>query len=325
MAYGSARAFAAGFRALGVDADVDAAFRRPHARTGRALHLRRRMLSRQGDGGRLHEACWSSRTSTRRRPCSSCPPPRAPAASASTRPICGRCWTANGYGQTSRSSRPPATTPTAAWATSPGRSCAPAWRALVAADILQKMLLKHRPYETAQGAADAAYEECLDDLCRRSRRRRADPAVQLQRAARLPGARAATGSARVPAQRDRGDAADRRGGRDLLPAEHVLQRGPGAAPGGVRRRGLAVSDIAEWIWYTNSEHFRKLQAARAGLYRSKMPGRLDPQARPARATSTCCWSRSTRISSATRSRTSTRCWSWRGPTCRATARWARWC
>src|SRR5579872_4100389 len=38
-------------------------------------------------------------------------------------------------------------------------------RALVAADLLSKMLLIHRPYETARGDADGAYEACLDDLC----------------------------------------------------------------------------------------------------------------------------------------------------------------
>ncbi len=37
-----------------------------------------------------------------------------------------------------------------------------AWRGLVAADILNKMLLKTRPYETVPGAADEAFENGLD-------------------------------------------------------------------------------------------------------------------------------------------------------------------
>jgi predicted nucleotide-binding protein (sugar kinase/HSP70/actin superfamily) len=40
-----------------------------------------------------------------------------------------------------------------------------AWRALVAADILRKLLLQARPYETVPGAADQAFQECVADLC----------------------------------------------------------------------------------------------------------------------------------------------------------------
>jgi predicted nucleotide-binding protein (sugar kinase/HSP70/actin superfamily) len=39
-----------------------------------------------------------------------------------------------------------------------------AWRAVVAQDILMKMLLKTRPYEVVRGSADAAYHECLADV-----------------------------------------------------------------------------------------------------------------------------------------------------------------
>jgi predicted nucleotide-binding protein (sugar kinase/HSP70/actin superfamily) len=38
------------------------------------------------------------------------------------------------------------------------------WRGLVASDILRKMLLKTRPYETEPGAADAAYAASVDRL-----------------------------------------------------------------------------------------------------------------------------------------------------------------
>ncbi len=41
-----------------------------------------------------------------------------------------------------------------------------AWRALVAGDILLKLLLKSRPYEVQAGSADQAYEECVQGLCR---------------------------------------------------------------------------------------------------------------------------------------------------------------
>jgi predicted nucleotide-binding protein (sugar kinase/HSP70/actin superfamily) len=41
-----------------------------------------------------------------------------------------------------------------------------AWRALVAADILQKRLLQTRPYELESGSADRVFEDSIEDLCR---------------------------------------------------------------------------------------------------------------------------------------------------------------
>ena len=53
-----------------------------------------------------------------------------------------------------------------------------AWRALVAGDILRKLLLKTRPYELVPGAADAAFEESLQDVCKTIQISCADPACQ---------------------------------------------------------------------------------------------------------------------------------------------------
>jgi predicted nucleotide-binding protein (sugar kinase/HSP70/actin superfamily) len=39
------------------------------------------------------------------------------------------------------------------------------WRALLAGDILMKLLLKSRPYEVSAGAADRIYEESVQELC----------------------------------------------------------------------------------------------------------------------------------------------------------------
>ena len=49
-----------------------------------------------------------------------------------------------------------------------------------------------------------------------------------------------------------------------------------------------LSDIVEWIWYTNSEHFRKLKLDRPAVDRRK---RWAPGCASAcrSATSTCCW------------------------------------
>src|ERR1039458_2427472 len=132
------------------------------------------------------------------------------------------------------------------------------WRALLAADLLQKTLLIYRPYEERRGDAEALYEESLADLCGTLESTPTEPGVQLLalrgsmggwrarlrrravgRAARLDGALprplpqagAETRSGEPPRNRHRG--------RDFLPPEHVLEREPGALPGRVRRGGLA--------------------------------------------------------------------------------------
>jgi predicted nucleotide-binding protein (sugar kinase/HSP70/actin superfamily) len=40
-----------------------------------------------------------------------------------------------------------------------------AWRAIVSADIVLKLLLKSRPYEVVAGSADAAFEQSVQELC----------------------------------------------------------------------------------------------------------------------------------------------------------------
>jgi predicted nucleotide-binding protein (sugar kinase/HSP70/actin superfamily) len=40
-----------------------------------------------------------------------------------------------------------------------------AWRAIVSADILLKLLLKSRPYEVVAGSADSAFDESVQELC----------------------------------------------------------------------------------------------------------------------------------------------------------------
>ncbi|MBL7994805.1 hypothetical protein JNM05_05485 [bacterium] len=41
-----------------------------------------------------------------------------------------------------------------------------AWRAVVASDIIRKLLLKTRPYEITPGSTDAVHRECLDLICK---------------------------------------------------------------------------------------------------------------------------------------------------------------
>jgi predicted nucleotide-binding protein (sugar kinase/HSP70/actin superfamily) len=54
------------------------------------------------------------------------------------------------------------------------------WRALVAADTLRKMLLRTRPYEVTPGTADGCYEGSMKDFCETLEHSCADPKCQLE-------------------------------------------------------------------------------------------------------------------------------------------------
>ena len=131
------------------------------------------------------------------------------------------------------------------------------WRALLSADLLQKMLLIHRPYEVQRGDTEAVYEAALADLCRTLEQSPVEPGVQLY---------ALRDS--LTRSRDRFRTLGGRQGRELpligivgeifcrlntFSNENLIQC--------LEQYGAEtwLSDIVEWIWYTNSEHFRKLK------------------------------------------------------------------
>jgi predicted nucleotide-binding protein (sugar kinase/HSP70/actin superfamily) len=132
-----------------------------------------------------------------------------------------------------------------------------AWRLLVAADILQKLLLQHRPYERRRGAADAVFEECLDDVCGVVERGPTSPAAQLR----------TIHEALVRCKL-------RFAGLDVLPdpsrpligvvGEIFCRLNTFSNENAVRRLEQAgaevwLSGITEWVWYTVAEQFRKLR------------------------------------------------------------------
>jgi predicted nucleotide-binding protein (sugar kinase/HSP70/actin superfamily) len=131
------------------------------------------------------------------------------------------------------------------------------WRALLCADLLEKMLLIHRPYEAARGDAESAYEEALQDLCRTLEGTSTEPGEQL-RALRESMVRAHDGfsklgilrSGRLPLIGVVGEIFCR---LNTFSNENLVQslEGYGAE--------AWLSDITEWIWYTTSEVFRKLK------------------------------------------------------------------
>jgi len=133
------------------------------------------------------------------------------------------------------------------------------WRGVVAGDILRKMLLKTRPYETQEGAADKAFEDgvrLLEDVLSRpglSVRRRLDELV---------------------------DALSK--GRDLfraVPARYTTDKPLVGVVGEIYCRlntfsnydavrkieahgaEAWISDITEWVWYTNWSQRDKIRRA----------------------------------------------------------------
>jgi len=132
-----------------------------------------------------------------------------------------------------------------------------AWRGLVAADILRKLQLLHRPYELEPGRADAAAEASLRDLCR-TIEDGPTAAPVLMEALRAAIVRARDRFRAVPARRDRtrpliGVVGEIFCRLNDFSNDHTVRR--------LEAQGAEawISDIAEWIWYTNSDRFRKLK------------------------------------------------------------------
>jgi predicted nucleotide-binding protein (sugar kinase/HSP70/actin superfamily) len=132
------------------------------------------------------------------------------------------------------------------------------WRALLCADLLQKMLLMHRPYEERRGDTEAVYTESLADLCRTLEQSPVEPGVQLQslrdsmvrsrdRFRKLAGQRSA---GRHPLIGIVGEIFCR---LNTFSNENLVEC--------LEEYGAEawISDLVEWIWYTDSERFRKLK------------------------------------------------------------------
>lgn len=135
-----------------------------------------------------------------------------------------------------------------------------AWRAVVSADILRKLLLQTRPYETSPGEADRAFRESLEDFCQTLERSCSDSACQM-RSLTSSLLRARARFRAVPARFD--------GSRPLIGVVgEIFCRLNNFSNQDLVRRLEAVgaecwmADIAEWIAYTNMEEVRNLRLAR---------------------------------------------------------------
>lgn len=131
------------------------------------------------------------------------------------------------------------------------------WRAIVAADVLLKMLLKTRPYEVTPGSADAVYEDCLADLCRVAEVQYASFRKQMDTLrASLLRSRARFRNLPIRIDEERpliGVVGEIFCRLNTFSNEELVRR--------LEEFGAEVwmNDISEWVWYTNAEVARHLR------------------------------------------------------------------
>lgn len=254
MAAGSARLFAAGFRAMGIDADPTP-----------PSDERTRELGAQHTCG---DECYPAKVTVgdfireiERSPDPSrmvlfMPTSDGPCRFGQYAPYLRQILDANGY-QTTQILSPTSENSYDGLGDLAGAFMRTGWRALVAGDILQKMLLVYRPHEAQPGETDRVYEECLSDLCRTIETSPLDPKPQLE-------------AMRVSMVRGRDKFRAIRGARDrskplIGVVGEIFCRLNTFSNEDLARRveeyggECWVSDLTEWIWYTNSEQFRKLR------------------------------------------------------------------
>jgi predicted nucleotide-binding protein (sugar kinase/HSP70/actin superfamily) len=138
-----------------------------------------------------------------------------------------------------------------------------AWRAMIGAELLTKLLLRIRPYESVKGAADAAFGKALSGFC-----------GVVEAAGKRKGGRMA---------RLKESLAEGRALLHAVPADHSAPRPLIGIVGEifcrlnrfsnddvVRKVEEAggecwISDVSEWLWYTNAAHIRLLKRFRKHL------------------------------------------------------------
>ena len=134
-----------------------------------------------------------------------------------------------------------------------------AWRAIVAGDILLKLLLKTRPYEAEPGSADLALEESVEALCKVLEVAYPDTSAQmsaLQEA--LLQVRERFRTLRIEADSSRpliGVVGEIFCRLNQFSNSELVRR--------LEEAGAEVwmNDISEWIWYINADQFRALRIA----------------------------------------------------------------
>ncbi len=131
------------------------------------------------------------------------------------------------------------------------------WRALVAADTVRKACHRTRPYEVKAGSADQAYQQCIEDICKTIESSCADAGCQMKSIVEAMHRCRARFRA-VPAAYDRevpliGVVGEIFCRLNTFSNEDLIRKLEGFDAEGW------LSDISEWVLYTNTEQVRKLK------------------------------------------------------------------
>lgn len=131
------------------------------------------------------------------------------------------------------------------------------WRAIIAGDILLKLLLQHRPYEVRPGEAERLYEECVEQVAQTIE------TAPLQGGPQMRAIRQALVRCR---DRFRSLAVERDPATPLIGVVGEIFCRLNAFSNGDLIRRLEhyrveawLSDVAEWVWYSNAEQIRNLK------------------------------------------------------------------
>jgi predicted nucleotide-binding protein (sugar kinase/HSP70/actin superfamily) len=147
-----------------------------------------------------------------------------------------------------------------------------AWRAVVVADLLRKLLLKTRPYERTAGDADAAYATSLRELCGALEQRYPGPRAQLA-ALQSCLLQIRDRYRSLPARYERGRLFVGIQGEIFCRMEEFSNEAV------IRRLEACgaeawLSDISEWVWYCNAEQEFLLRATGRRLTLALLGARL---------------------------------------------------
>lgn len=131
------------------------------------------------------------------------------------------------------------------------------WRALVAADTIRKACHRTRPYELHAGETDKVYTQCINDLCKTIENSCADSKCQLDSIVEAM-KRCRTRFRAIPATFNRdvpliGVVGEIFCRLNTFSNEDLIRKLESYDAEGW------LSDIAEWVSYTNSEQVRKLK------------------------------------------------------------------
>ncbi len=154
-----------------------------------------------------------------------------------------------------------------------------AWLAIVVGDLCLRYLLKTRPYETKEGAAEAAYQESVDDCCRVLAERGLSSNERVDRL---------TQAVKRVRDRFRAVPAHYEKGRPFIGVvgEIYCRLNTFSNEDAIRRIEKLggecwLSDVSEWIWYTNwareTDGIRDHGRLNAGYLRIKLKSYVQHQ------------------------------------------------